>query len=48
MSVELGDDIDTGMSDCCWGAVSNPSGSGDEGRCLDCGEMCLIVRGDDE
>jgi hypothetical protein len=44
MSVELHDFIDSsGMSDCCSGAVYDPSAEGIEGRCMDCGEMCSIV-----
>ena len=47
MSYEIGDDISDGMSDCCSAAVSNPSGIGSEGRCMDCKEMCEIVLGDE-
>jgi len=43
MSVEIGDDISEGVSNCCFMQVSDPSCEGIEGRCMDCGEMCEIV-----
>ncbi len=48
MSVELNDDRAEGVSNCCFAAVSDPSGENIEGRCMDCKEMCAIVSEDDE
>lgn len=31
------------VSNCCSAQVYDPSGEGVEGRCKDCGEMCLMM-----
>lgn len=34
----------TETSNCCYAQVDNPSGTGNEGVCMDCGEHCAIER----
>lgn len=42
MSTELSDLYASGVSNCCYAAVLDPSGEEMEGICRDCGEHCGI------